>query len=75
MVILGQIKELQRGDLVDIDGQGAGDVLPAGPFRSVTGTFGSVADDTTEVICHDFTATILNTGTSANTSYTAAPTL
>ena len=67
MIILPQIKELQRGDLADIVGSGGS--LSSGYYRTISGTFSSVGSDITEIICRDFTATLSNTGPAFQSSY------
>jgi hypothetical protein len=67
MIILPQIKELQRANLSDIHGNGGS--LPSGYYRNITGTFNSLGNDITDVMCINFDANIINTGPSIQNSY------
>ena len=67
MIILPQTRSLQKGSLSNINGNGG--ALPSGIYRNITGTFSSISNENTEVICQNFNATIINTGYSTNTSY------
>ncbi|MDQ1354801.1 MAG: hypothetical protein QG657_5110, partial [Acidobacteriota bacterium] len=50
MIIMPQIKELQRGDLRDAVGDG-NTVLEPGVYRNISGIFAKVEANNTEVIC------------------------
>ena len=68
MIILPQIKELQKGNLSDLNGTGGS--LPAGCYKNITGTFSSVGSDCTSVIALNFNASITNTGSAVTSPYT-----
>ena len=68
MIILPQIKELQKGNLADLTGSGGS--LPAGHYKNITGTFSSIGSDCTSIIALNFNASIGNTGTAVTAPYT-----
>lgn len=68
MIILPQVRELQKGNLTDLNGTGGS--LPTGNYKNITGTFSSVGSDCTSVIALNFNATITSTGTAVTSPYT-----
>ena len=67
MIILPQLRALQKGNLQNLNGQG--DTLSTGVYRNITGSFSNVNLDNTEVICQNFNATLTSTGFSLNNRY------
>jgi hypothetical protein len=57
MLILPQIKELQRADLKDLNGNGS-IVLESGSYRNISGVFSDIKDNNTTVYCSNYNATI-----------------
>lgn len=72
MIILPQIRELQRADLQDQVGTG-NTVLQTGAWRNITGTFKSINQNNTNIYCLNFNASITEIDLSNSTSYTAIP--
>lgn len=69
MIILPQVRELQKGNLADLNGSGGS--LPSGHYKNITGTFNSIGSDCTSVIALNFTNIyITNTGTAVTSPYT-----
>jgi hypothetical protein len=72
MLILPQVRELQRADLTDQVGNGS-NTLQTGSWRNITGTFSDISSDNTEIYCTNFNASV-TIRASSNSSYVVNPT-
>ena len=70
MLILPQVKELQRADLVDQVG-GSGVVLQTGVWRNISGTFDNVSADNTVIYCLNMNCYTITLQASDSSTYSA----
>lgn len=71
MIILPQVRELQRADLTDLVGNGS-TTLQTGAWRNISGTFADISSDNTEIYCNNFNASV-TIKSSINSSYVCSP--
>lgn len=72
MLILPQIKELQRADLIDQVGNGS-NTLQSGTWRNISGTFTDINNDSSTIYCNNFINVTLTVKSASSTNYSSVP--